>query len=171
MNPLLYLGHERALEHSDLYPLSKGDATKVVATLFNGHWEKQLEKAEYVSFMCLRACRAEGCGRPSYFKAIVASFGLPFAIAGAIKLVADILTFAGPILLNRIVVFISSKNVRVPVSCKATAANTRLWHRRPCGRGCATPLACYWPRRASRLHCKCTSIRSSVWVCTSAPPW
>ena len=51
MNPLLYLGHERALEQSDLFPLAKNDETKTVATLFDDSWQRQLKSDEYVSFL------------------------------------------------------------------------------------------------------------------------
>ncbi len=44
--------------------------------------------------------------RHSLPRALVKAFGLPFLVAGCYKFVNDILVFAGPVLLNRIIAFV-----------------------------------------------------------------
>eukprot|EP01094_Clydonella_sp_ATCC50884_P012540 TRINITY_DN2274_c0_g1_i1.p1 TRINITY_DN2274_c0_g1~~TRINITY_DN2274_c0_g1_i1.p1 ORF type:complete len:657 (+),score=275.64 TRINITY_DN2274_c0_g1_i1:84-1973(+) len=89
MNDILALGHKRALEEDDLYPLAVADRTASVADMFRGCWEKQLEG-----------------DKPSVLKALLAAFLVPFVIGGLFKVVQDFLTFMGPFFLNLIIKYV-----------------------------------------------------------------
>jgi ATP-binding cassette, subfamily C (CFTR/MRP), member 1 len=89
MKPLLELGNEQPLDFSDLYELSAHDQAEHINDSFNVAWNKQLTKES-----------------PSIVLAYVHAFGLPFFMAGGLKLIHDSLLFSGPYLLNRIISFL-----------------------------------------------------------------
>ena len=55
--------------------------------------------------------------RPSLFKSMAKSFGLPFCLAAILKLVHDICQFVGPIMLGYVVDFLESDDPDLPKVC------------------------------------------------------
>lgn len=51
--------------------------------------------------------------RPSLFKSMVYSFGLPFGIAAILKLCHDICQFIGPIMLEKVIDFLEDDSPAV----------------------------------------------------------
>ena len=51
--------------------------------------------------------------RPSLFKSMASSFGLPFCLAAVLKLCHDICQFVGPIMLENIINFLSDDDPSV----------------------------------------------------------
>eukprot|EP01129_Flabellula_baltica_P009720 TRINITY_DN4019_c0_g1_i1.p1 TRINITY_DN4019_c0_g1~~TRINITY_DN4019_c0_g1_i1.p1 ORF type:complete len:1462 (+),score=305.81 TRINITY_DN4019_c0_g1_i1:37-4422(+) len=92
INPLLKLGYTRALDIKDLGPLSTQDRVQGNTEKFMRNWERiKIER-----------------GKTSVWRTLIATFGFAFAFAGIFKLVQDILVFAGPFFLQRIIAFMSS---------------------------------------------------------------
>jgi hypothetical protein len=89
MQPLLRLGNSQPLNLSDLYDLEKRDQASSIYDKFYEAWQLQLQRPE-----------------PSLAWAFVKSFGTPFFLAGGLKLIHDCLIFVGPILLNKIILFL-----------------------------------------------------------------
>lgn len=52
--------------------------------------------------------------RPSLFKSMTKSFGLPFCLAAVLKLIHDICQFVGPIMLSKITDFLESTDPNIP---------------------------------------------------------
>ena len=69
-----------------------------IAAFFNTHVKEQHSTAN----------KTEKRPNPSLFLALVKAFGLPFAVAGFLKLIYDLLSFVGPQVL-KLVAFVSSK--------------------------------------------------------------
>jgi ABC-type multidrug transport system fused ATPase/permease subunit len=93
LNPLLDLSSKRALEAPDLPKLSAVDETSRLTDALEQAWLAQVRT-----------------GNPSFFKALVASFGPSFAFAGIYKIVNDGLIFVGPVILGKLISFIQSPN-------------------------------------------------------------
>ena len=89
INPLLKAGNERVLEDEDLFDLAHKDTSKFNGDKFHKMWQEETLRP-----------------KPSMVRALFRSFGTPFLVAGILKIFNDILTFAGPICLNRIVYYI-----------------------------------------------------------------
>lgn len=92
MNPLLDLSSRRPLESPDLPKLSRVDETQSLTDRLENAWRSQVRPGN----------------SPSFFKALTAVFGPSFAFAGIFKIVNDILIFAGPILLAKLITFIQT---------------------------------------------------------------
>jgi ATP-binding cassette subfamily C (CFTR/MRP) protein 1 len=90
--PLLKRGYRRCLVQKDLYPLRSSLQSQVVTERLERHWFLQLQQS-----------------KPSLFKALVKSFGLRFAAAGALKIGNDIGIFAGPFFLQKVIQFVEGK--------------------------------------------------------------
>lgn len=97
IQPLLKLGNSQPLNLTDLYDLESRDQAYNIYEKFYTSWQAQLQLPE-----------------PSLAWAFVKSFGTPFFMAGGLKLIHDCLIFVGPVLLNRIIVFLD--NPDKPVS-------------------------------------------------------
>ncbi|CAG8473230.1 8866_t:CDS:10 [Racocetra persica] len=93
MTPLMKLGHEKYLVLSDLWNLNSEDRSKTISTGFEAVWKKELSKKN-----------------PSLFKALVISFGGPFAFAAFFKAIQDMLNFVQPQLLKQIMIFVSQQD-------------------------------------------------------------
>ena len=52
--------------------------------------------------------------RPSLFKSMAKSFGLPFCLAAILKLIHDICQFVGPVMLGYVVDFLESTDPDIP---------------------------------------------------------
>lgn len=93
MNPLLEVGHKRALQMSDLYPLSRQDESQGLGDTFEEMWAKEMKKEH-----------------PSVTKTIIRIHGLRFALSGIFKLAQDLLLFVGPFILRKLIQFIENKD-------------------------------------------------------------
>lgn len=91
MQPLLNLGNTKPLVLDDLYVLPEGDRAENIYKRFKRAWTNQLHEPE-----------------PSLTWAFGHSFGRPFMAAAGLKLVHDSCLFLGPLLLNKIITFLSS---------------------------------------------------------------
>lgn len=94
VNPLMARGSRRQLQASDLFLLPKKLLPSSCSKLLWGIWAaeqqaKTVETAEKGRMV-----------QPSLLKALNKAYGLPYLLLGIIKLVNDILSFAGPVLLN-----------------------------------------------------------------------
>eukprot|EP01038_Epipyxis_sp_PR26KG_P012636 gene12636-16943_t len=97
MRPLLNTGNLKALELTDLYPLSNRDKSNVVYNTFKKHWDEQLHQSSN-----------EYSKKPSLSKALFLSYGIPFCAAGFLKLIHDSCLFIGPLLLNKIINYLNN---------------------------------------------------------------
>jgi ABC-type multidrug transport system fused ATPase/permease subunit len=93
MTPLVYLGYTRPLEQDDLEKLHPSDDPTHLNKLFQEAWSEQLKKDE-----------------PSLFLALVKAFGRTYFIGAAQKFVYDAQQFVGPLLLQKTIVFLSSRD-------------------------------------------------------------
>lgn len=98
VKPLLELGNQRALEQSDLYPLSSENSAVGVNALFNQKWAAELKT-----------------GKPSVGMAFMLAFGTPFAGAGVLKLIHDSCLFISPMMLNHLINFLGDPSIPVGV--------------------------------------------------------
>lgn len=87
-NPLLFFGYEHPLVMDDLWKLARQDESAHFVAAFRRAWDSQAASLH------------------SLPRALVKAFGLPFLVAGCYKFVNDILVFAGPVLLNRLIGFV-----------------------------------------------------------------
>ena len=90
IKPLLELGNKRPLDPSDLFELEENDKASNVYASFTEAWQRQ------------HAIKKE----PSLVMAYARAFGMPFLMAGGLKLIHDMLIFVGPYLLNKIIHFL-----------------------------------------------------------------
>ncbi|KAJ1949962.1 hypothetical protein FBU59_000908, partial [Linderina macrospora] len=94
MSPLLKLGQTKVLTESDLWDLPRKYAPSKIAAVFEEKWQRELDNGEK--------------RRPSVIRALWNTLGLPFALAGLYKLIQDILQFTQPVLLSKLIGFVSS---------------------------------------------------------------
>ena len=121
MRPLLEIGNMRRLEPSDLGELDFEDSSNGVYIAFKEQWRKQLKKLTY----------SDGTSKtPSLAMAYLRAFGFPFFCAGGLKFVHDCCLFAGPLLLNRLILFLSNPSLPTSVGMYYVlglfAANTMM---------------------------------------------
>lgn len=110
LNPLLNLGYKRVLNASDLPQLSyilflfihigivivqKQFLTRLVT---NGLKSNRISDFYFIQYLLYR---------PNLFKSMAYSFGLPFCLAAILKLIHDICQFVGPVMLEKITIFLS----------------------------------------------------------------
>lgn len=98
LGPLLALGAERPLKHTDMWKLPRFDRASRVSPEFHSAWN---------------AMAAEG-KRPTLFKVLHRTVGPWFYSMGLIKLAHDLLMFIPPIMLRRIIYYIESRPVDDP---------------------------------------------------------
>eukprot|EP00887_Chlorella_sp_A99_P004434 scaffold30.g4434.t1 len=95
--PLLKRGAEQAQLHQrDLFQLPPQLEPGACGTRLWGGWRTQQRRAA-----------ARG-GAPSLLRAIIGAYGLPYLWVGLLKLAGDALNFAGPLLLNRLLLHLSA---------------------------------------------------------------
>ncbi|XP_014681338.1 PREDICTED: multidrug resistance-associated protein 1-like isoform X2 [Priapulus caudatus] len=105
-------GWKRALEFSDVWDLNPEDTCEKVMPLFESHWQQEVMKVRR-SKAVAKADEAVGIPpkepyEPSIALTIAKCFGSTYAWASGIKLLNDILLFAGPQILKWLIAFISS---------------------------------------------------------------
>ncbi|KAJ3352784.1 Multidrug resistance-associated protein 1 [Allomyces javanicus] len=87
LNDLMRRGQKNVLRADDLYRVATSQATAANYAKFVAAWDGELAKPE----------------GPSLFRAIVVVIGPTFALAGLLKFVQDLLAFAQPALLQRLI--------------------------------------------------------------------
>ncbi|KAJ2668835.1 hypothetical protein IWW42_004971, partial [Coemansia sp. RSA 1085] len=90
MTPLLEKGYHKPLQMEDTWELSNKYRPDVATEKFQRNWRAELDS-----------------GRPSLFRATMRTYGLAWALGGFYKLVKDLVAFLNPILLSRLIGFVS----------------------------------------------------------------
>ncbi|KAJ2260833.1 hypothetical protein GGI01_002727 [Coemansia sp. RSA 376] len=93
MTPLLEQGYRKPLQMEDTWELSREYHTGVVNARFQRNWQAELRS-----------------GNPSLFRATMRTYGLSLALGGFYKLIKDLVSFLNPILLSRLIGFVSRYN-------------------------------------------------------------
>lgn len=97
LSPLLRLGRQRTLVLDDLPPLRARDTSAAISAQFAVEWKKQLASP-----------------RPSLWRLYISLFAPEFILSGLLKLSQDLLGFAQPLLLSRLISFASSHSTSTP---------------------------------------------------------
>ncbi|KAJ2737623.1 hypothetical protein H4R23_001706 [Coemansia sp. Cherry 401B] len=90
MTPLLEQGFRKPLQMEDTWELSTQYRPDVATAKFQRNWQAELQS-----------------GSPSLFRATMRTYGLSWALGGFYKLVKDLVAFLNPILLSRLIGFVS----------------------------------------------------------------
>ncbi|KAJ2797681.1 hypothetical protein H4R20_005096, partial [Coemansia guatemalensis] len=93
MTPLLDKGFSKPLQMEDTWKLSRDYQPDAVSEKFQRNWQAELDS-----------------GNPSLFRATVRTYGLSWALCSFYDLVRDILAFIMPVLLSRLIDFVSKYN-------------------------------------------------------------
>ncbi|KAJ2609708.1 hypothetical protein H4S08_003934 [Coemansia sp. RSA 1365] len=93
MTPLLEKGFRKPLEMEDTWELSQQYRPEIVTAEFQRNWQRELRS-----------------GNPSLFRATMRTYGFSWALSGFYKLVKDLVAFLNPILLSRLIGFVSKYN-------------------------------------------------------------
>jgi ABC-type multidrug transport system fused ATPase/permease subunit len=116
MKPLLSLGSQKPLEQDDLYDLSPEDSAEGISRAFRKEWVKELEK-QATSDRVEEKKGVDPYGKKktkaSLTNAYVRSLGMPFLLAGILKLLHDSTIFIGPYILNKLIRFLADPNAPV----------------------------------------------------------
>ncbi len=92
-NSLYRLGLTHALQENDLWPLIDNDKTEAVSRQFDAEWSKELNRPRE---------------QRSLKMAVWRTFRGEFILGGLYKLINDVLVFAGPLILNLLIQFVST---------------------------------------------------------------
>ncbi|KAJ2832598.1 hypothetical protein GGI24_001173 [Coemansia furcata] len=90
MLPLLEQGYRKPLRMEDTWELGREYHPDVVNARFQRNWQEELRS-----------------GSPSLFRATMRTYGLSLALSGFYRLVKDLVSFLNPILLSRLIGFVS----------------------------------------------------------------
>ena len=102
MGPLMMTGSKRPLEDGDFASPSRGDGSEAVWAKFGPAWDAECQASRVRP-------RAK---KPSVARALMRGFGPDFAWTVPLKFAYDILIFAGPVLLHRLVSLLESGSVK-----------------------------------------------------------
>lgn len=95
MTPMMKFGYKKFLTEEDLWALPEKDRIDAVHQRFDKYLQRQLEKKN-----------------PRIIIALIQAFGKPFFFAAFLKMIQDILAFAQPQLLKRLLAFVEDYNYR-----------------------------------------------------------
>jgi hypothetical protein len=109
VRPLIAIGNQRPLEQADLYELTAADSSSGVYTRFRKYWRKQLKQANKATPAAIAAGKKPPV--PSFPAALFHAFGTPFMAVGGLKLFHDSCMFLGPLLLNRLILFLNDPSI------------------------------------------------------------
>ncbi|KAJ2720120.1 hypothetical protein GGI07_004797 [Coemansia sp. Benny D115] len=101
LTPLLQLGRHKQITEADLWCLPAHLAPLNVTEKFGDNWQHELDTSTPAK-------------QPSLLRALWKTLGLPFALAGVLKLLQDILQFSQPVLLARLIGFVASHTTEHP---------------------------------------------------------
>ncbi|KAJ2781309.1 hypothetical protein GGI15_003253 [Coemansia interrupta] len=90
MTPLLEKGYRDPLQFEDIWDLATEYRPDVVTDRFQQNWQRELSST-----------------RPSLLRATIRTYREPWIIGGILKLVRDLISFLNPILLSRLIGFVS----------------------------------------------------------------
>ncbi|KAJ1877065.1 hypothetical protein LPJ57_004145, partial [Coemansia sp. RSA 486] len=90
MTPLLEKGYRKPLQLEDTWELGFDYRPDIVTERFQRNWRAELRS-----------------GRPSLFRATMRTYGAAWALGGMFKLIKDLVSFLNPILLSRLIGFVS----------------------------------------------------------------
>ncbi|KAJ1825710.1 hypothetical protein LPJ56_002546, partial [Coemansia sp. RSA 2599] len=90
MTPLLEQGYRKPLQLEDTWELGFEYRPDIVTEQFQRNWRDELRS-----------------GRPSLFRATMRTYGAAWALSGFFKLIKDLVSFLNPILLSRLIGFVS----------------------------------------------------------------
>ncbi|KAJ1877465.1 hypothetical protein LPJ57_003933, partial [Coemansia sp. RSA 486] len=90
MTPLLEKGYRKPLQLEDTWELGFDYRPDIVTERFQRNWRSELRS-----------------GRPSLFRATMRTYGAAWALGGMFKLIKDLVSFLNPILLSRLIGFVS----------------------------------------------------------------
>ncbi|KAJ1666298.1 hypothetical protein EV178_002409 [Coemansia sp. RSA 1646] len=93
MTPLLEQGFRKPLQMEDTWELSSIYRPEVATAKFQRNWQAQLRS-----------------GNPSLFRATMRTYGWSLALGSFYKLIKDLVSFMNPILLSRLIGFVSKYN-------------------------------------------------------------
>ncbi|KAJ2743758.1 hypothetical protein GGI20_003515 [Coemansia sp. BCRC 34301] len=93
VTPLLDQGYRKPLQMEDIYELGHDFYPDVVSARFQYNWQEELRS-----------------GHPSLFRATMRTYGLSLVLSGLFKLMKDLVSFLNPILLSRLIGFVSRYN-------------------------------------------------------------
>ena len=113
VRPLLTVGNERPLDQSDLYDLAPVDTSRGVYSKFRKYWRQELKKLSPSSTVGADngADVRTKMKVPSFPMALFRSFGTPYMMVGGLKLFHDSCMFVGPLMLNRLIIFLSDPSI------------------------------------------------------------
>ncbi|TYJ52875.1 hypothetical protein B9479_006510 [Cryptococcus floricola] len=104
LTPLLSLGTKKFLGEEDMWALPQEDSAESLSNLVASSWQKEID-----------AVKAGKKEKPSLKRALFSAYGLPYAIAGLLKAIYDILNFLQPQLLRLLLAFVSSYTTKHPM--------------------------------------------------------
>ncbi|KAJ2589936.1 hypothetical protein IWW49_002254 [Coemansia sp. RSA 1797] len=91
LTPLLEQGFRKPLQMEDMLELSKRYQPDVATTEFQRNWQAEQQRRN-----------------PSLFRATMRTYGAVWALGGFYKLVSDLVSFVNPILLSKLIGFVST---------------------------------------------------------------
>ncbi|KAJ2018312.1 hypothetical protein GGI14_002398 [Coemansia sp. S680] len=94
MSPLLKLGRRKQVSEGDLWEIPSNIAPVNIAETFDTNWQYEIDQGVQRS--------------PSLIRALWKTLGAPFALAGALKLIQDVIQFLQPVFLSLLLGFVSS---------------------------------------------------------------
>ncbi|KAI8072721.1 multi drug resistance-associated protein MRP [Gongronella butleri] len=97
LNPMVDLGMRKPLTQDDMWPLRAGEESKDLSRQFDAIWAKELQRP-----------------RPLLARALLRLAGWNYALAGAIKLIKDVLQYTQPLLLKQLIFWVTSYATESP---------------------------------------------------------
>ncbi|KAJ2803401.1 hypothetical protein H4S07_004467, partial [Coemansia furcata] len=94
MSPLLQLGQRKQVSQDDLWEIPSNIAPVNISETFDVNWQYEIEHSAH---------RA-----PSLLRALWKTLGAPFALAGLLKVIQDIMQFLQPVILSLLLGFVAS---------------------------------------------------------------
>ncbi|KAJ2408315.1 hypothetical protein GGI10_004862, partial [Coemansia sp. RSA 2530] len=94
MSPLLKLGQRKIISEDDLWEVPSNIAPVNIAETFDANWQYEIDRSAQRS--------------PSLIRALWKTLGAPFALAGLLKLIQDVIQFLQPVILSLLLGFVSS---------------------------------------------------------------
>ncbi|KAH8929539.1 hypothetical protein BT69DRAFT_1307047 [Atractiella rhizophila] len=101
LTPLMKLGKSKFLEETDLWALPEEDRSDALAGRLRYFWEKQMQKK-----------------KPSLVIALCRAYGWDFLVAAGMKFCQDLLAFAQPQLLRKLLAFVATWNTANPAPAR-----------------------------------------------------
>uniref|UniRef100_A0A673TNA9 Multidrug resistance-associated protein 4 n=1 Tax=Suricata suricatta TaxID=37032 RepID=A0A673TNA9_SURSU len=98
LNPLFKIGHKRRLEEDDMYSVLPEDRSKHLGEELQGHWDKEVLRAE------------KDARKPSLTKAIIRCYWKSYLVLGIFTLIEEGTKVIQPIFLGKIINYFENHN-------------------------------------------------------------